>query len=64
MSKTYTFEYKKKLKDRIEKLTDKKTLEKIRDIIIFLYLYLIFKYEDERTYAIKALLEDKLKEDN
>ena len=33
MSKTYTFEYKKKLKDRIEKLTDKKTLEKIRDII-------------------------------
>ena len=33
MNKTYTFEYKKKLKDRIEKLTDKKTLEKIRDII-------------------------------
>ena len=33
MSKIYTFEFKKKLKDRIEKITDKKTLEKIRDII-------------------------------
>ena len=33
MSKTYTFEYKKKLKDRIEKITEKKILEKIRDII-------------------------------
>ena len=33
MSKTYTFEYKKMLKDRIEKIADKKILEKIRDII-------------------------------
>ena len=33
MSKTYTFEFKKKLKEKIERLTEKKHLEKIRDII-------------------------------
>ena len=32
-SRIYTFEMKKKIKEKIEKLTEKKQLEKIRDII-------------------------------